>query len=204
MRRLIKDAPISTIRKLYKSGLTMEQITHKVGWSLSSICKIFETYGIVARSTGYNTVPRKEGEYIGFDGRWWVRNYKLNGVYKLKGAKKSVHCAVVVMERHLGHFIPKGYHVHHKDEDITNDDIENLELLLNGKHQQHHYLKGPRRNYAHQKGEDCSSAKLTNSKVRQIRKLYKLGKSQQFIANKMGVYRTTIGNVLSGKNWSHI
>ena len=34
--------------------------------------------------------------------------------------------------------IPKGYHIHHKDHDLTNNDIDNLECLTAAEHRRHH------------------------------------------------------------------
>ena len=34
--------------------------------------------------------------------------------------------------------LPKGYTIHHKDRDVSNDDISNLELLSRGEHLQEH------------------------------------------------------------------
>lgn len=52
------------------------------------------------------------------------------------------------MEQVLGHPIPKGYIVHHKDEDITNDSPDNLELMTRAKHSSLHHLgkKNPNKN----------------------------------------------------------
>ena len=36
--------------------------------------------------------------------------------------------------------IPKGYEIHHKDEDTTNNDITNLEILTNRQHKRKHEL----------------------------------------------------------------
>ena len=35
--------------------------------------------------------------------------------------------------------IPKGYHIHHKDEDKSNNQIENLELIEKSRHIKHHW-----------------------------------------------------------------
>ena len=52
-------------------------------------------------------------------------------------------------------------------------------------------------------GERNGSAKLTEEQVRVI--LAQRGKeSQQAIADQFGVSRSTVGNILSGKNWSWI
>ena len=42
-----------------------------------------------------------------------------------------------VWQHHNGP-IPKGFHVHHRDGDRTNNDISNLELLRAGEHMRHH------------------------------------------------------------------
>jgi len=38
----------------------------------------------------------------------------------------------------IGHGIPKGFHVHHKDHDGTNDAPENLELITSADHNRKH------------------------------------------------------------------
>lgn len=49
--------------------------------------------------------------------------------------------------------IPKGYHIHHKDEDRSNNDIENLELIERGRHQRHHMLQPHRIKFARELAE---------------------------------------------------
>jgi hypothetical protein len=43
----------------------------------------------------------------------------------------------LVWEEHHG-AIPEGFHVHHKDGDKQNNNIENLELLADSSHAKHH------------------------------------------------------------------
>lgn len=45
------------------------------------------------------------------------------------------------MEIKLGHKIEKGYDVHHKDGDFTNDNLDNLELIEEHKHKSEHARK---------------------------------------------------------------
>ena len=50
--------------------------------------------------------------------------------------KKALHH--YIWEKHHNQKVPKGYCVHHKDEDKSNNDIENLELKTLRKHRQEH------------------------------------------------------------------
>lgn len=58
--------------------------------------------------------------------------------------RKGVRLHRAVWEKHNGE-IPKGYHVHHKDENRKNNEIENLELLPAGEHMSVHMSKEERR-----------------------------------------------------------
>lgn len=72
---------------------------------------------------------------------------KFNGVSYYKcGAyfqRRGVRLHRVVWEYHNGK-IPDGYDVHHKDKDRTNNDIDNLELLVRSEHQRMHMLQPDR------------------------------------------------------------
>lgn len=77
-----------------------------------------------------NTVQKFNGESYYYCGTYFQR----------KG--KRLHRAV--WEHHNGQ-IPKGYHIHHKDEDRRNNNIENLELVLGNDHLKHHMSKEERK-----------------------------------------------------------
>lgn len=56
-----------------------------------------------------------------------------------------------VMETHLGHKLRREEHVHHKNGVKTDNRLENLEVILAGDHNTHHFLgakKGAYRTYA--------------------------------------------------------
>lgn len=56
-----------------------------------------------------------------------------------------------------------------------------------------------------QAGEKNRQAKLTESKVIDIRKCYQTGKiSQSQLAKKYNVYQSTIGSIVNRKTWTHI
>lgn len=44
----------------------------------------------------------------------------------------------VLMENHLGRLLEPGEDVHHRDEDKTNDVIENLQVMTKSEHARHH------------------------------------------------------------------
>lgn len=49
----------------------------------------------------------------------------------------------LIMEKHIGRLLRKGEVVHHKDGNIKNNSIENLELYgSHSEHAKHHYPKG--------------------------------------------------------------
>ncbi len=52
------------------------------------------------------------------------------------------------------------------------------------------------------KGEKHPMRKMTESKVRDIRELYKLGITQQQIGNIYGICRRQAGDIINRKNWS--
>lgn len=56
-------------------------------------------------------------------------NANSNGLYPLHR---------VLMENHLGRLLSSDEHVHHKDENKSNDVIENYELLTNAEHARRH------------------------------------------------------------------
>ncbi len=54
------------------------------------------------------------------------------------------------------------------------------------------------------RGERCGSAKLTETKVREIRRLFAVGTTKIAIARLMGVCHATIRQIVFRKTWKHI
>lgn len=70
--------------------------------------------------------------WIEYDGIKWYpdrRGYWIGSV----GKKKLKRLHIYVWEKYNGP-VPKGYHVHHKDHNPNNNDIENLELIPASEH----------------------------------------------------------------------
>ena len=69
----------------------------------------------------------------------------------------------LVWEKYYGKKVPKGYHIHHKDENKTNNDINNLELMTASDHMKLHMSK---RNIPHYGKERKLDDKIAISKSR--------------------------------------
>lgn len=95
-----------------------------------------------------------------------------------------------------------GYVVNHIDFDKTNNKVENLEWVTQYDNV-HHTDRAGRRAY----GNEVSSAKLTDEKVRYIRKHYKK-RDKEFntstLAKKFDVAETLISRVVRHKIWKHV
>jgi len=69
------------------------------------------------------------------------------------------------------------------------------------------YARGPRAHLPHvnyARGERARRAALTADKVRDIRKRYALGETQQSLADEYGVSQVAISVVVRRKSWAHI
>ena len=82
-------------------------------------------------------------KYQNFNGKRFCRD-EGSGYYWNSVLRERLHR--YVWEYYNGK-IPKGYHVHHKDEDKTNNDIANLELMEGKDHLSHHAKKMHKENY---------------------------------------------------------
>lgn len=70
--------------------------------------------------------------YINREGRQFVRIKENDGKYH------TYAYARYLMEQHLGRKLNDNEEVHHKDNDKTNDVIDNLEIVNSTKHRKHH------------------------------------------------------------------
>jgi len=81
--------------------------------------------------------------------------------------------------------------VEHKDNNRMNCRVENL-------------LWVKKAGFDNQSGAKNVSAKLTDYKVIQIRKLFQTGSSQQQLADKFKVSRQLVGQIINNKIWKHL
>ncbi len=82
-------------------------------------------------------------------------HYRWNGGISIKQGRKTIfkpnhpfasnHGYVLVyrliIEKHIGRYLKPEEIIHHKDEDRTNNNIENLQIMTNSEHISHHMKK---------------------------------------------------------------
>jgi len=96
--------------------------------------------------------------------------------------------------------------VNHKNCDRLDNKVDNLEWVSRSENMLHASKNGrivsvPPVRY----GTENNRAKLTESIVRQVRKLYATGEySQREIGDMFGVTKTTINNVIVGSTWANV
>jgi len=67
---------------------------------------------------------------------------------KKRSNGKLINYSRYVMEQYLGRKLKLNEMVHHINENVTDDRIENLQLMTKAKHQKHHLGKGRTKGYA--------------------------------------------------------
>lgn len=187
-------------KELYEEGKTIYQIAEIVGISPTGVWKRLKKQGAILRAGGTRkgnhwSIEKRGVEFIGADGRVWVRGIRSS---RKRNSKRR---AIVVMEQILGKPIPRGYIVHHKNEDILDDSPTNLELIKKGSHNTIHH-QGKSNSSKGSKGIKNPSAKADPHIVAKIRKMYSTNQySQKSLGILFNLHQTTISHIVNNKTW---
>ncbi len=98
-------------------------------WHTQGTLTKFSERNVIMKLTIKNTYKSKD------DGRW--RAYCVDE----NGKPHIVSYPRILMEEKLGRPLEPNEDVHHKDENVDNNDISNLEIQIHGIHQQQHSMK---------------------------------------------------------------
>lgn len=107
----------------YLNGLSLQQIGQKLGVTRQCVYKAFNKRGFVLRGPNFQPVKEYDGK------KFTLRN---TGYYGLTTNKRTLMHRYV-WEKINGE-IPKGWDIHHIDNDKSNNDISNLECLPKAEH----------------------------------------------------------------------
>jgi len=141
---------------------------------------------------------RSFGEYL--TGEFFEGYYRVELQSRWHGKKRvRIFIHRLVLETFIGP-CPIGHIAHHKDNDSSNNKLDNLEWISYGDHQHIAYATGSR----YSKGDFHSQAKLNSKDVLEIRRLAVQGISLPKIAEKYPVSYRHIHNIVNHKVWTHI
>ena len=98
---------------------------------------------------------------------------------------------------------PSGHEVNHKNRTRNDARAVNLEWVTRLENVLHGYSFEERR-LAQPRGIVHHNAKLTDARVREIRRLLKAGHGQVAVSKSFGVSQCTISNIALGKIWKHV
>ena len=141
----------------------------------------------------------------------------------IDGKRKAYRVHRLVWQTFVGD-IPESYHIHHKDENKTNNNLDNLECLSASVHihntnsGENHPFFGKKLSLIHRKnigkaritkgiarGEKNGNSKLNWDIVREIRRLYaNLDLSQRDLADKFNVTRCCIRDIVKNVRWKEL
>lgn len=131
---------------------------------------------------------------------------------KIDGIKHDEHR--YVMGQHLGYTLPSDLVVHHKNENVKDNRIENLEVMTRAEHARLHqlgrvYPESVRKIWSEQrKGTpNLACRKLADEEVRYIRENYKPRDSEfglRALSKKFNITHPTLSRIIHGERYKNI
>lgn len=115
---------------LYLTGLSLEKIAEQIGCTRQAVFKAFKLRGFQLRGPNFRPVQEYDGK------KFTLTN---NGYYRLT-TNERIYLHRYIWEKEVGK-IPKGWDIHHKDEDKSHNELSNFECLPKSDHTRKHGFK---------------------------------------------------------------
>lgn len=189
MRKLEPDVIIQLV-ELYRSGQTANAIAKRFRIHKTTLYEYLKQSSIPP----HNLTPKHP--YIIYKGRKFIQS---QFGYYMTSARPALVLHKEIWKDNYG-VIPDGCHIHHKDHDKANNNIDNLMCLTQRSHASHHHL-----GKIGQVGQTNPLSKLTDEQVQEIRAKYSPHRySQSRLASEYGVSQTLIGLIVRKQIWKHL
>lgn len=186
----MNDAGVPRAARMYRSGLSTGQIGRELGINPGLVWKKLVAAGVSMRSLSL-AVGMAQGRRATVDSQGYPR-----------WGDTRVHR--IVCKAWHGPPPTPDHEVNHIDGDKTNAHPENLEWVTHSENMRHAIAKGLHPGPPLHFGEGQHAAKLTESDVREMRRLWASGWSAARLGRRYGVAETTAHRAATGRSWKHV
>ena len=119
----MKNEKYQNAYEMYLDGLSLEQVGKKIGVTRQCLYKAFKRRSLKLRSPNFQPYQFYDGHKFTLRGHGYYE--------KTTGNRELMHRYVYEKEKGV---IPKGFDIHHRNRDKSDNRIENLELIEHSEH----------------------------------------------------------------------